>query len=612
MLALQRVLHGSLKSNVARRAAGSTFHVHVADIVRPRWNHTAPIIGGYTGTFSGKTGEWEPDRTHLEEVIRKDILMGDVEPTLHGLIRHDIDEARRLFRSVLQLHYHDDMGMWNKWGTMEWKDGKYSLARKIFAKASKIRFDSMLWQSWATMESELQNYIEARRLFKVILATEPADSIQTAMAGLGLALVEEKCGHTEKARRMLKQYHKRFPDDLPVAEAYALFEGRNGNIALARYLFAKEGQRTDTTPQFFHAWAYFEYNLGFYRSALEIVTKGLTYDPYDKSLNLLLALTFAKLEDYDAAREAFQRHMSFAVADPRAFNAFAQFEEEQGNYDTAAKIYEAYLKRDPTNISNITSLAYLQIKIDGKDGVESARQVFAAGAEYTNGIAPLIFNWGVFEEGYGSLDKARQLLLEATEKSPWAADYWCSLARTESRRGDIKAARVILDKATMQCDNKLSLLVALAKLELKNRNYKQAREACVNALKIDKKKASVWNLRALVELPHNPDKAKNIIESALKIIPTQDHNSWAILLCTYGRSHTLLGAYEDAAASFRESIRLDPTNYHSHMYLAGFMATIGEYKEAKDFYMSASRLCPRHKVPMIEKEVDKMSALIKS
>ena len=50
------------------------------------------------------------------------------------------------------------------------------------------------------MESQLQNYIEARRLFKVILATEPADSIQTAMAGLGLALVEEKCGHLEKAR----------------------------------------------------------------------------------------------------------------------------------------------------------------------------------------------------------------------------------------------------------------------------------------------------------------------------------------------------------------------------------------------------------------------------
>ncbi|KAH9084624.1 hypothetical protein Ae201684P_001866 [Aphanomyces euteiches] len=581
MLALQRVLHGSLKSNVARRAAGSTFHVHVADIVRPRWNHTAPIIGGYTGTFSGKTGEWEPDRTHLEEVIRKDILMGDVEPTLHGLIRHDIDEARRLFRSVLQLHYHDDMGMWNKWGTMEWKDGKYSLARKIFAKASKIRFDSI-------------QQTASKRLWLDLDSPSSRKNVVT------------------RRNRMLKQYHKRFPDDLPVAEAYALFEGRNGNIALARYLFAKEGQRTDTTPQFFHAWAYFEYNLGFYRSALEIVTKGLTYDPYDKSLNLLLALTFAKLEDYDAAREAFQRHMSFAVADPRAFNAFAQFEEEQGNYDTAAKIYEAYLKRDPTNISNITSLAYLQIKIDGKDGVESARQVFAAGAEYTNGIAPLIFNWGVFEEGYGSLDKARQLLLEATEKSPWAADYWCSLARTESRRGDIKAARVILDKATMQCDNKLSLLVALAKLELKNRNYKQAREACVNALKIDKKKASVWNLRALVELPHNPDKAKNIIESALKIIPTQDHNSWAILLCTYGRSHTLLGAYEDAAASFRESIRLDPTNYHSHMYLAGFMATIGEYKEAKDFYMSASRLCPRHKVPMIEKEVDKMSALIKS
>ncbi|RHY35335.1 hypothetical protein DYB32_000188 [Aphanomyces invadans] len=466
---------------------------------------------GYFGSYSERTGEWEPDQSHLDEVVLKNPFDGHV--TLQSLIREDIEEARRLFRNVLQKHYYNDMDMWNKWATMEWRDGKIVLARKIYAKASKIRFSPVLYQSWGTMEMDLQNYTEARRLFSVILATETSDSLQAAMATLGLALVEDRCGNTDKAR---------------------------------------------------YGW--------------------LLTDPYDKPLLMLRALTLAKMGDNDGAREAFmKRTKTLPWGDARAYNAYAQFEEESGNFEVAQNIYHSILKQHPTSASNITGLAYLHVKMDPKEGVEHGRETFATVVTVAVDNAQLWHSWGVFEERYGTLELAKRLFTEATEKAPWAADYWCSLARVESKLGDPKAMRVTLDKATMTCSNKLPLLVTLAKLELKNRCFKEAREACVAALKIDKKRPSTWNLRL--------------------IVPTHDHVSWGILLCTYARCYVAMGDYDNAAASFREAIRLDGGNYHTHLYLANFMEKVGELEEAKKRYEMASLLCPSNKVHLMGRNI---------
>ncbi|RHY11715.1 hypothetical protein DYB25_004454 [Aphanomyces astaci] len=501
---------------------------------------------GYFGSYSERTGEWEPDQSHLDEVVRSDSL--DAHPTLQSLIRDDIEEARRFFRNVLQVHYHNDMDMWNKWATMvrdEWKDGKIVLARKIYAKASKIRFSPVLYQSWGTMESELQNYMEARRLFSVILATDSSNSLQAAMASLGLAL------------------------------AYALFEGRHGNVKLARQMLSAMAERGDCTPQVFHAWAYLEFRRGSYNETLSIIDRGLVTDPYDKPLLMLRALALAKSGDNESAREAFIKHTKFAKGDPRAFNAFAQFEEENGNFEEAQRIYHSILQQQPTSASNITGLAYLQVKMDPEGGVESGRDAFATGVNIAVDNAELWHNWGIFEERHGTPELAKRLYTEAVEKAPWAADYWCSLARVESKLGDTKAMRVTLDKG---------------------RDASSPRVALTDD-------NTFLLCRAMVELVHNPERAKGIVESALKIIPTHDHVSWGILLCTYARCYAAMGDYDNAATSFREAIRLDAGNYHTHMYLANFMEKMGELEEAKKRYETASLLCPSNKVHLMERHI---------
>ncbi|KAF0685565.1 Aste57867_22573 [Aphanomyces stellatus] len=578
--------------------------------VSARWIHSSmhdDVGQGYVGQYSETTGEWEPDRSHMEEIVRKGEFM-DQDVTLQTLIRYDIDEARRLFRKVLQTYYHNDMGMWNKWAVMEWRDGKVDLARKIFVKASKIRFHPILYLSWATMERELQNYMEARRLYKLILATEGNESSLAVMAGTGLAMIEDKCGNADRARRMFLQYKKRFPHDLHLAEAHALFEGRHGNLKLSRQLFDAITKFPDCTQQVYHAYAHLEYSSGNWEYALAIVHRGLALGTKSGELYFLRALALWKLGEVDNAREVFDYQTKMSVPNPRNFNAYALFEIDQGNLNKARLIFEDILRKMPTSVSNITSLAELHVQLHGtEEGVTRGRNVFENGAAISGDNMELLHNWGVFEEKHGSVDRAKKLFEQATEKAPWVSTYWMSLARVESLRGDIQASRVVLDKATMKCTNQLPLLVSLAQLELKNRNFKEAREACMAALKIDKKRGDLWNLRALIELPHNADRAIGVIENALKTIPPHDIMSWSVLLCTYARSHSLVGDLENAAKSYNESIRLDPKNYHTHMYLAEFLEKIGRVDEAKEEYEVAGALCPRHKRRSVQERLARLA-----
>ncbi|KDO30058.1 hypothetical protein SPRG_05249 [Saprolegnia parasitica CBS 223.65] len=566
---------------------------------RPAFSSAAPpATGSYFGSYSEETGEWEPERDHLEGFQSDHVAANEM--TLQALIRLDINGARRLFRNVLQHHYYHDMEMWNKWATMEWRDGKVMLARKIFTKASKICFSASLWQSWATMEGDIENFNEARRLFNVIIAADAGKTTQTAMAGLGLALVEDRSGNTDKARKLFIAYKKKFPDDIHLAEAYALFEGRHGHMKLARQLFTQATQMALCTPQVFHAWAQLEYERGFYGEAVVVLDQGLESAPYDKKQFMLRAMSLAKLGDVDGARDAFREYTKLSSIDERAYNAFAQFEDGLGNHGAALKIYHTVLKHNPGSISNITSLAYLHLRTDAQHGLDDARETFSTGVAMVPDSAQLWHNWGILEEKHGDVDRAKEYYEKATHLSPWSASYWCSLAKMEAKRGNIESARVVLDLATQQCSNRVMLLTTLAKIERRAKNTKRARDACTAALKVDKKRAATWNLRALVEMPHHPEKAKNLIESALKLIPTHDHMSWSILLCTYGRAHAALGDYQNAMIAFKESIRLHERNPATYEYLAEFLVQIGHVDEAIKQLRLLTLICPAERVASVE------------
>lgn len=537
--------------------------------------------------FSALSGKlpWEPDSKLLADVKRR---WQAPEPNLNELVRDDVPLARNLFRNVLQQHYAKDMGMWNKWAVMEWKAGNYELARMIFAKAGKMSFHAELWQSWASMELEAKNLREAKRLFQVILATDPGN----AKAGLGMALYEAEAGRTQAARKRFQALVRTHPDDVLVLQAHAVFEAKCQHLALARSLFQAATEHPNATAQVWHAWAKAEYDAGMFRNTVAVVTRGMRTFPTHKWLVLLGAMANFKLGDLYEARRGYRRLIDGGLyVEASAYNAYAQMEQELGNDDVALALYVEALNQFPDHVPSVMSLAILYAK-RGKLG--QARSVFERAMSHVHYTGSVLQSWGAFEEQYGELENARELYEEATKQQPTHVDSWRALARVEARLGNVEAARAVLTMASQHIPNDAPLLVELGKIEQRQRNFAAARSAFERALEIDGSSAAVWNLRALLELPLDPERAKTVVESALHAVPRYEKRSRSILLCTYGRVCAALRDYEGAVAAFQRSFKLQPKNWETHMIYAESVLVPNEaWREAKKHLEAARKLLPR-------------------
>lgn len=553
--------------------------------------------------FSELSGKipWEPDPIHLENVKRR---WESPQPNLNELIREDIPLARNLFRNVLQQHYKKDMGMWNKWGVMEWKAGNYDLARMIFSKASKMSFHAELWQSWASMEMDAKNHIEAKRLYKVILATDPTN----ASAGLGMALLEAEVGNTQIARERFEQLVSDHPDDVLVLQAYAVFEASKGqHMALARNLFQAATSHRNATAQVWHAWAKAEFDHGLYKNCITVLTRAMRSFPTHKWLVLLHAMAHFKLGNVYEARRGYRRLIDGGFyVEPSAYNAYARMEEDLGHDDVAMALYLEVLSMHPDHIPSVMSLAVLHHK---RGNMKNARKVFENALQNLHHTGELLQTWGAFEEAYGELENARELYDEATKQQPTHVESWKALARVESRLGHVDAARAVLTMASQHIPNDAPLLVELGKIEQRQRNFVNARVAFEKALKLDESNAALWNMRALLELPIDAERAKNIVESALSVIPRHEKKSWSILMCTYGRAFAAMEDFEKAVAAFQKSFKLQPKNPETHViYAESVLLPNDALEEAKKHLLAARKLLPRtHKRrAVVEKKLEQV------
>lgn len=62
------------------------------------------------------------------------------------------------------------------------------------------------------------------------------------------------------------------------------------------------------------------------------------------------------------------------------------------------------------------------------------------------------------------------------------------------------------------------VFLAWGKLERKNKNQTHAAKYFEKAISLNKKYAPSWNYRATMEIYRNPERAKNLIESAFKVL----------------------------------------------------------------------------------------------
>ncbi|KAL0592472.1 hypothetical protein ABG067_000036 [Albugo candida] len=499
---------------------------------------------------------WEPEIEDFEMLERS---WSNATPSLAELVREDIPSARQFFRKVLQAKYPKELGMWNKWAVMEWKSANYDLARVIFKKASKIRYDLRLWVSWATMEMECNNYHESKRLFHVIIATDPKNS----HALLGLALLEMKQGYNHKAKKIFNELIREYPKDVNAFQAYGIFQGKCKNMKEARELFHHATQLDDVGGQVWHAWAKAEYEMGFYRRALSVLEQGMMQFPTHKYLILLSAMAQFKAGDQWEGRRTFSQLVdSGDFIHAAFFNAFAKMEEEAGDMTQAESLYRDALNLHPDHVPSIMSFAILQAQ---GGNVQAGRELFEQSIPIVKEVGTLLFAWGSFEEQYGELTHAKQIFEETTAKEPTHLEAWRALARVENKLGNVQNARAVLTRAAQHVDNSVPLLMQLAKNEERNNNIDEARRTLEKALELDNENGSVWNFRALLELRHDPTKTLSLVESALECIPAHETHTQSILYCTYGRALAMTQEYEAAVTAFKKSLQLVPRNPETHI-----------------------------------------------
>ncbi|CAH0521465.1 unnamed protein product [Peronospora belbahrii] len=528
--------------------------------------------------LSGKT-PWEP---HIKYLDGTKTHWKGPEPTLNELVRDDVPTARNLFRHVLQRRYPKEMKMWNKWGVMEWKAGNYGLARMIFLKASRISFDVELWTSWASMELETKNLQEAKRIYKVILATDSNNPV----AGLGMTLCKVQAGHLDEARETFSPTLRQTSKGLSHPQA---------------------------TGQVWHAWAKAEYDSGLYKNALAVISSAFERFPTHKWLILLGAMAHFKLGNVYEARRAYRRLIDGGLyVEPSAYNSYAKMEEELGNEDAAISLYIEALERFPDHVPSLMSLAVLYKR---RGRMRNARKVFESALQNLQHTGPVLHAFGDFEEQHGELDNARELYDEATNVQPTVIESWRALARVEARLKNYEAARSVLTLATQHVPNDAPLLIELAKIEQRNKSFPAARQALEKALKIDPSDASVWNLRALLELSVDPERAKTIVENALSAIPEYEKTSWSILMCTYGRTYAALGDYQQAVAAFQRSFKLRPKNWETHLIYADSVLTPNEaWTEAVKHLTASRKLLPRtdRRRANVERKLRAAEAMVKA
>lgn len=123
------------------------------------------------------------------------------------------------------------------------------------------------------------------------------------------------------------------------------------------------------------------------------------------------------------------------------------------------------------------------------------------------------------------------------------------------------------------------------------RNLERAKQEAETALALSPNYAPAYGTRGIVELySGNPLAGIPFIERAMRLDPAFTHQYLHFL----GSAYLIAGKYEEAAASFRERIRLVPETDLSRALLAATLGYLGDIDEARRIWTELKQVNPRY------------------
>jgi tetratricopeptide (TPR) repeat protein len=315
-----------------------------------------------------------------------------------------------------------------------------------------------------------------------------------------------------------------------------------------------------------YAYHHVELMYGNLSEAQAYVRKAIEYNPSEQSYR----------EKFDELRDLINQ-----VKD-------AQREVENRNYDSAKRIYNELLEKNPSIAELYYRLGFIAIQ---EENYDEARDYFDKSSilapkvkKYTkakNILAAKILQEAQESLGRGDLSTAERKAVTSLRINPEFGSAYSILGYIKLRNGDINAAIENMEKAVSYNPESQSAWYNLGSIYRRTRQYKKAEDALQRAIELNPQNAKAYtNLGQVYLAEDRLEEAENNLKMSITLDPNSPaaHESYGELLNSQER-------YKEAIEHLEKAVDLIPNprnRYLTSYRLAHAYNRTGEYNKAKD------------------------------
>ena len=388
---------------------------------------------------------------------------------------------------------------------------KHSIAILIYSEGEK-RFPKSA-PLFRLSKAMLQPTLEARaESLKASIEENVADAFTfQSYAHLLISIRQNK-----KAKDILEQGIKSFPNDPVLYKTYGQIEKQLKRFAEARKLF----------------------------------DRGLKADPTDAHLYTEYALMEKKRGRIDEARGLFDRGLKGDPTNSYLYNNYAQMEKELGRIDEARKLFEQGLKADPTNSTLYNTYGQMEKELGQ---IDEARELFERGLKADPTDSYLYNNYAQMENELGRIGEARELFERGLNTNPTEVYLYLNYADMEYQEGYLRRGLSILQRRiTAKKNQDAKVFQMLGMILSKLSRFDQAEEALLLGLSVDSNEGYIFHQLAIVK-KRKGDKegTENVLKEGCSKWPNN-----LVLIRTMAQFLVTKGVREEAESFIEDALRI--------------------------------------------------------
>lgn len=301
-----------------------------------------------------------------------------------------------------------------------------------------------------------EDYIEALRYFMAALKCNAGFEEALAESVICLEMLEE----TESAVRLVDEYLDEYPFS---AQAWFLLGSthyRLGFFEKAIRAFDYAILLNDDFVPAYHGKGNAQIEIYKYDAAVRTFLELLVRFPYDEAGLLSVADCFYAIEDYNTARRYYRRCNKFFPDSPDALAGIGDSLKAQRRYLEAIRFYMRAVERaDGEHVEALAGLAEAEYQLGNPVYAQTA---LARALQLAPDDVKLWQEWAARFEKDGELEVALDLLTDAIEINPLAAELLYQYSVYAFRAGRSNEALVFLENALLSDYSKHRIILRLS------------------------------------------------------------------------------------------------------------------------------------------------------